>query len=384
MEKVKAGLIGTGFIGPLHVEALRRLGWIEVAAVAEVNQEVADAKARQLSIPKAYGDYKKMLADPEIKVIHVCTPNNQHYIMSKEALLAGKNVVCEKPLAMNSSQAEELIKIAKEKQLVNAVHFNIRFYPLIHQARMMVKNGDLGKILAVNGSYQQDWLFYDTDYNWRLEPQFSGDSRAIADIGSHWFDAIEFITGVKVSEVCADFATFHNIRKKPLKLLETYSGKLLTPKDYADVNINTEDYATVLLHFDNGAHGSLTVNQVAAGRKNRLYFEIYGDRSSIAFDSERPNEMWIGRRDGYNQTVMKDPSLLYPEAGAVVGYPGGHNEGFPDTSKQLFSKLYRYIAEDGIKKGLEPDFPTFEAGLRELKLCESIVESARKNSWKTL
>lgn len=208
---------------------------------------------------------------------------------------------------------------------MNAVHFNIRFYPLVHQARAMVEQGDLGKILAVNGSYQQDWLFYETDYNWRLEPQYSGDSRAVADVGSHWLDAVEYITACSVQEVCADFATFYPIRKKPLKPLETYSGKLLSAEDYGDVEINTEDYATVLLHFDNGAHGSLTVNQVAAGRKNRLYFEIYGDKAALAYDSERPNEMWVGRRDGNNQTIML-PTVVnrrpcpgaaeYPESGA--------------------------------------------------------------------
>lgn len=381
MQKIKVGVIGTGFIGPAHVEALRRLGFIDVAALSDINLEVARQKAKLLSIDKAYGDYKELLKDPDIQVVHICTPNSLHYSMSKEALLAGKHVVCEKPLAMNSTEAEELMKIAGERNLVNAVHFNIRFYPLMHQAKMMVEQGELGKILAVNGSYQQDWLFYETDYNWRLQPEFSGDSRAVADIGSHWLDLIEFITGIKVQQVCADFATFHPIRKKPLKPVETYSGKILTPEDYADININTEDYATVLLRFDNGAHGSMTVNQVAAGRKNRLYFEIYGSKKAMGWDSERPNELWIGRRDGNNETLMKDPSLLYQYARDIVSFPGGHNEGFPDTSKQMFGKLYKYIAEKGYEKGAAAEFPTFEAGYRELILCENIVKSSREDKW---
>lgn len=381
MQKIKVGVIGTGFIGPAHIEALRRLGFVEVAALSDINLEVAQQKAELLSIDKAYGDYRELLKDPEIQVVHICTPNSLHYSMSKEALLSGKHVVCEKPLAMNSSEAEELVRIAKEKNLVNAVHFNIRFYPLMHQAKMMVEQGELGKILAVNGSYLQDWLFYETDYNWRLQPEFSGDSRAVADIGSHWLDLIEFITGIKVKEVCADFATFHPVRKKPLKPVETYSGKILTAEDYADVSINTEDYATVLLRFDNGAHGSMTVNQVAAGRKNRLYFEIYGSKKAIGWDSERPNEIWVGRRDGNNETLMKDPSLMYQYARDIVSLPGGHNEGFPDTSKQMFGKLYKYIAEKGYEKGTLPEFATFEAGYRELVLCENIVESSRKDKW---
>jgi len=381
MRKVKAGVIGTGFIGPVHIEAMRRLGYVDVVALADVNQETARQKADALSVGAAYGDYKKLLAEPEIEVVHVCTPNHLHYPIAKEALLAGKHVVCEKPLAMDSAQAEELVAIAHQKGRVNAMHFNVRFYPLIHHIREMVTNGDLGRIFAANGSYQQDWLFLDTDYNWRLEPDFCGESRAVADIGSHWLDLIEFMAGIKVNRVCADFATFHPVRKKPLKPVETYSGKLLTPEDYQDVAIHTEDYATVLLRFDNGAHGSLTVNQVAAGRKNRVYFEIYGSKAAVGYNSETPNELWIGYRNKSNEVLMRDPSLLYSQARDIVAFPGGHNEGFPDTSKQFFGKLYRYIAEEGFQKGAVPDFPTFEAGLRELTLCEGIVQSARQEKW---
>jgi predicted dehydrogenase len=381
MGKIKVGIIGTGFIGPSHIEALRRLGYIDVAAVSDINIEVAKEKAKFLNIEKAYGDYKELLAEPEIKAVHICTPNHLHYSMSKEALMAGKHVICEKPLAMNSRQASELSALAKEKNLVNAVHFNIRYYPLIQQARLAVQNGELGKILAINGSYQQDWLFYITDYNWRLQPEYSGDSRAVADIGSHWMDLVEFITSVKVKSVCADFATFHPIRKKPLKPVETYSGKILKPEDFADIPIGTEDYATVLLRFDNGAHGSMTVNQVAAGRKNRLYFEIYGDKKAISWDSENPNEMWIGRRDGNNEILVKDPSLMYSEARLFAALPGGHSEGFPDTSRQMFNQLYTYILNKGYENGSKPEYPTFEDGAREITLCESILKSARSDAW---
>lgn len=381
MQKIKVGVIGTGFIGPAHIEALRRLGFVEVAALADIDLPVAQLKARMLGIDKAYGDYRELIRDPQIEVVHVCTPNNLHYTMSKEALEAGKHIVCEKPLSMNSKEAEELIKLAKEKNLVNAVHFNIRFYPLMHQARMMIEKGELGRILAVNGSYQQDWLFYQTDYSWRLQPEFSGESRAVADIGSHWLDLVEFITNERVSRVCADFAIFHPVRKKPLKPVETYSGKILNLEDYADIHIGTEDYATVLLRFAGGAHGSLTVNQVAAGRKNRLCFEIYGSKKAIGWDSERPNELWIGRRDGNNEVLMKDPSLLYGYAREITSFPGGHNEGFPDTSKQMFGKLYKYILNQGYLKGEAPEFPTFQAGLRELELCENIVKSSREERW---
>lgn len=382
MDKIQVGIIGTGFIGPAHVEALRRLGYIEVYALADLGEAAARSKADALHIPESFGDYRKMLDVPEIRAVHICAPNSFHFEMAKNALEAGKHVFCEKPLTMRSGEAKELISLAAEKKRANAVHFNVRFYPIIHQARAMIQSGELGEIFAVNGSYQQDWLFKETDYNWRLEPEFSGESRAIADIGSHWMDAVEFMTNIRISRVCADFATFYPARKKPLKPVETYTGKTLSPSDYQDVPINTEDYASVLLHFENGAHGSLTVNQVAAGRKNRIWFEIYGSKKAIAIDTERPNEMWIGNRDEANGLLLRDPSLFHPRAAGIISYPGGHNEGFPDTIKQLASKFYGYIKGEGYNDPeIKPDFPTFADGLRELELCEGIVSSARSENW---
>jgi predicted dehydrogenase len=380
----KAGVIGLGYIGPAHVEALRRMGNAEVVAGSDVDEATTNEKTKILGIPKAYSDYRDLLHDHEIDVVHICTPNHLHYIQAKEALLAGKHVLCEKPLAMDSAEARELVVLAEKTGLVCAVHFNLRFYPLIYQARSMVKSGELGRILAINGSYQQDWLFYETDYNWRLEPEYSGDSRAVADIGSHWFDAVEFVTGLKTEKVCADFATFHPIRKKPLKPLETFSGKLLTPEDYSDINIGTEDYASVLIRFAGGAHGSFTTNQVAAGRKNRLYFEIYGDKAALAFDSECPNELWIGYRNKNNEILLKDPSLVSPYARDIMISPGGHAEGYSETLKHFFTKMYNYITEKSGVEDVDAEFPTFKAGLRELEICEAIVKSARSDSWQSV
>lgn len=378
MKQIVTGIIGTGFIGPAHIEALRRLGKVNIKALADVDEATAAKKTAELSIPVYYGDYRQLLADRQIQAVHICTPNFLHYIMAKEALLAGKHVVCEKPLAVTSEEAKELVSIAKDKGLANAVGFNLRFYPLVHQIKMMVENGELGNIFAINGSYQQDWLFFETDYNWRLNPKLSGESRAVADIGSHWMDMVEFVTGCKIVRLCADFATFHKRRFKPLKEVETYAGKILSAEDYEPIEINTEDYATVLLRFNNGAHGSMTVNQVAAGRKNRIYLEIYGSKKSVAWSGERPNELWIGRRDGNNEIMLKDPSLVGENVREIISFPGGHNEGFPDTSKQLFKKFYSYL-EHGQKK--EPDFPTFTDGLRELILCEKICASAKEERW---
>ncbi|MCK4590181.1 MAG: Gfo/Idh/MocA family oxidoreductase, partial [Candidatus Latescibacteria bacterium] len=197
MRRVKAGVIGTGLIGPIHVEALRRLGFVDVIALAEVDKELAECKAEQMNIEKAYGDFRELLEDPEVEVVHNCTPNFLHFQITKAALEADKDVVSEKPLAMTSSESAELVNLANKKGLVNALDFNYRYYPLIQQARRMAEKGEIGEIYTVHGSYLQDWLYLDTDYNWRLEPDQSGQSRAIADIGSHWMDLIEFVTGLK-------------------------------------------------------------------------------------------------------------------------------------------------------------------------------------------
>jgi predicted dehydrogenase len=378
MNKIKVGVVGTGFIGPAHIEALRRLPNVEVAALCEVNIDLARQKAEQLGIERPYV-FEDLLRQEDISSIHICTPNFLHYSQAKAALEAGKHVICEKPLAKDLKEAEELVALAARTGLVNAVHFNLRYYPLARQMKTMREKGELGEVYSVIGSYLQDWLFYETDYNWRLEPDKSGDSRAIADIGSHLMDILEYITGLKTVAVMADFNTIHKTRKKPLKPVETYSGKMLQPEDYADVPINTEDHANVLLRFSNGNRGVITVSQVSAGRKNQMKLEIAGSKKTFAWNSEAPNEMWIGNRDGYNENLMRDPALVHAEARSVISFPGGHNEGFPDTSKQMFKEVYAAVAAG--KQPSTPAYPTFADGYRELLICERILESNRKQGW---
>jgi len=377
-QTIKAAIVGTGFIGPAHLEALRRIPNVEVVALVELNQALADEKAKQLGIPRAYV-FADMLNQSDIDVVHICTPNFLHYSQAKAVLEAKKHVICEKPLAISLEEAEDLVKIAKSSGLVNAVHFNLRYYPMVRQMKVMREKGELGEVYSIMGSYLQDWLFLQTDYNWRLEPDKSGDSRAIADIGSHLLDITEYVTGLKITQVMADFSTVHKTRLKPLKAIETYSGKMLTEADYQEVPINTEDHATVLLRFDNGSKGSITVSQVNAGRKNRLNIEIAGSVSAFEFNSERPNELWIGKREKANEQLMKDPSLVHREVSTLVSFPGGHNEGFPDTSKQLFKEVYAAITAG--KQPEHPSYPTFADGWRELLIGERIVESNKKQAW---
>jgi len=293
-----------------------------------------------------------------------------HYEMVKKAFAQGIHVVCEKPLATTVTEAKDLLKIANEKELVHAVHFNIRYYPMVRQMKMMREKGELGTIYSIIGSYLQDWLFYETDYNWRLESAQSGASRAVADIGSHLIDLLEYISGLRIVAVLADFNTIHPTRKKPLKPIETYSGKILQPEDYQDVPIDTEDYASILLRFDNGNKGVVTVSQVSAGRKNRLSLEISGSSKTFQWDSENPNSLWIGEREEPNRQLLRDPSLFHKEAATLVSFPGG---------KQLFKEVYQ-----AIRVGKQPDhpsYPTFEDGLRELIICDRIIESQREEKW---
>lgn len=377
-QTIGIGVAGTGFIGPAHVEGLRRIG-MQPLGLAELTAELAVQKAKELNIPNAYGSLEEMLTNPEINVVHLATPNYLHFPHAKAALLAGKHVICEKPLALNEQESGELVRIAAERNLVNAVNFNIRMYPMVQHARSMVQSGELGDLFILQGSYLQDWLLFPTDWNWRLDPSLGGSLRAVGDIGSHWLDLLTFITGLKIEEVFADFKTFYPIRKKPAKPLETFTGKLLQAEDYIDQPIHTEDYATILLHYENGVRGVLTVSQISSGRKNRLFFEINGAKSSLGWDSERPNELWIGHRTEPNQILLKDPSLLSPEARSTASYPGGHNEGFPDTFKQLYTKVYSYIFNGDYTK--TPDFPTFADGHYEMLLCEAIKRSAEEGKW---
>jgi len=375
----KIGVIGAGFIGPVHIEAIRRQGF-EVVALAESNQVLADKVTQSLNIPKAYGDWKELISDPEINVVHIASPNYLHYEQVKAALEAGKQVLCEKPLAMNSKQSSELVVLAKKKGLANAVNFNLRFYPLTQEARELIRAGRLGdKIFIAQGSYLQDWLLLDTDWNWRLEPELGGKLRAIADIGSHWIDLVTFIMGSRVSTVYSDFATFLPVRKKPVKKIDTFGGKLEVDAKYEEKVIRTEDYASVLLKFSNGAHGVMSVSQVSSGRKNRLFFEINGSQSSLMWDSEDPNLLMIGNRLVPNQTIIKDPSLMSEGVRWSASFPGGHAEGYPDTFKQLQKAFYGYISKGDYKA--IPDFPTFEDGHRAIVVNEAILKSAQGNHW---
>lgn len=380
---VTAAVVGAGFIGPAHAEALGRMG-VRVKGVLAVDKEKTEQAARQLGVSVAYPDYQAILSDPEVQVVHITTPNRLHFEQSKGALLAGKHVICEKPLAMDAKQTAELVELARSKpDLVAAVNYNIRFYPIALHARDLVRSGEIGQVYSVRGGYVQDWLLYDTDWNWRLLPEEGGNLRAIGDIGTHWMDLVGFVTGLKVESLLADLHTFVPQRKKPLQAVATFKGKEQAgPVEYELVNIPTEDWGAVIFHYAGGARGLMSVSQVTAGRKNQLSFEIAGSKGALAWDSERPNELWIGHRERPNEILLKDPSLLSDTARMFASYPGGHNEGFPDTFKQLYRAIYGYIAAGDFNAPRL--WPTFQDGHDEVVLCDAILESHQSRNWVTV
>ena len=381
MNNIGAAVVGAGFIGPVHVEALRRLG-ITVTGILGCDRAESESAMQTLGLPKAYRDLDEILADDAVDAVHLAVPNVLHYEFAKRALNAGKHVMCEKPLAMNSTESAELAELAASKDLAAAVCYNIRFYPLNLEARDMAARGDLGDVYAINGSYVQDWLFYDTDYNWRVLADQGGQLRAIADIGTHWMDLVLSITGLEVEAVMADLKTVHEVRNRPKGEVETFTGKTTQQIQTEPVEITTEDYGCVMFRFTGGARGSLYVSQVTAGRKNCLRWEISGSKCALAFNSESPNELWIGRRDGPNQSLLRDPALVADVPRGYINYPGGHNEGFPDAFKQCFRSFYDYIAAGNF--AAKPMYPTFDEGHREVILCEAILESHRHQKWVTL
>lgn len=382
MKVIKTAVIGSGFMGVAHIEALRRIGGVDLVAIASDDEPRARHLADQFDISVIYTDWKEAINNREVQVIHNCTPNHLHFEINKAAILAGKHIISEKPLTLTSGQAAELLKLLESHNVVNAINFNYRMYPLIQQARQMVVKGDVGDVYLVHGHYLQDWLYYDSDYNWRLETELSGDSRAVADIGSHWCDMAQFVTGLKIKRVFADLSTFHRFRQRPKQAVETFKGKELgVTQDFEKVEIKTEDAASVLLQFENGARGAFTVSQVSAGRKNRFEFEIDGSKKALAWNQEEPNQLWIGHREKSNEIIIKDPSLMDSGVRHFANYPGGHPEGYPDGFKNMFANVYNFIREGKNPRLDKPEFPTFADGHWENRIVEAVLESHRLQKW---
>ncbi len=373
-------ITGTGFMGPTHTEALRRLG-IPVVGILGSSPAKSQRAAQALGLAKAYRSFDEIVDDADVSAVHITTPNRLHFSTVQAALQAGKHVLCEKPLTMTAAESAQLLALEQRlgATVVAGVNYNIRFYPLNIEARARVQQGEIGDVLTIHGRYVQDWLLYPTDYNWRVLAAEGGQVRAIGDIGTHWLDLAQHLSGLEVEEVMADLQTVHTTRYRPLGEVETFQGPRDAPAASLPVAIDTEDAGSVLLRLRGGARGVLHVSQMAAGRKNSLRWEIAGSEGALAWDGEAPNELWLGRRSQPNGVLIKDPALMSSAARAYAGYPGGHAEGYPDSFKMLFKAFYDYVAA-GDYAAPKP-FPTFADGHREMLLCEAIFRSHNEQRW---
>ena len=376
------GLIGAGFVGPHHVDAVRRLGYVDVVAVAGSTEESGRRKAEALGVRKGYGSYQALLDDPDVQVVHVATPNYLHYAVTSAALAKGKHVVSDKPLAMTAAESKQLVDQATRAHVVAAVTFNYRGNPLVQQARVAIARGDIGTPRFIHGYYLQDWLIKDTDYSWRLDPEKGGASSALGDIGSHWCDLAQHVTGLRITQVLGDITTVIPRRKRPRGSREAFQAA--GDHDGVDiVDIKVDDLASVLVRFDNGAKGSFSVGQVCGGHKNDLVLEVCGSTASMAWRQEHQNELWVGHRDKANEILQKDPSLLDSEARPYARLPGGHQEAWADAFCNLMRDIYGVIVAGTAV--LPPAVATFEDGYRANCIVDSILESARKGGvWTTV
>ncbi len=375
MPTNKAAVIGTGYIGAAHIEALARIG-VQIKAVADTNIGNAEVIAGRYNIKGTYQDYREMLENEDINSVHICTPNNMHYEIAMAVVEKKLNVLCEKPLSLTAEQSAALCKEAKRNSVLGAVNFNYRYYPAVQHARGLIKTNGIGKINIVIGNYLQDWLLYDTDYNWRLDPKVGGKSRAIADIGSHWCDLAQHVSGLKITDVMADLLTVHKERKQAKGEMLTFK-KADADAEYTQIPMTTEDYGGVLVRFENGARGMFCASQVSAGQKCRIRLELYGSDSSLSWDHGDANSLWIGKRDGNCETVTKSPVDMNEQGAAMAHYPAGHPEGYPSVIKNMCLDFYNCITR-GKESGT---LPTFEDGYCQNRIVEAILESSRRSCW---
>ena len=370
MKKINTGIIGIGNIGWAHIEAIKRLGYSNITAVGVRNEGKAMEICENLGIPKYFTNYKEMLADPSIDVIHNCTPNNMHFQINRDVILSGKHILSEKPLTVNSTESQELVKLTQQVNVLNAVNFVYRHYAVVQHIKGMIEKGELGDIYSIHGSYLQDWLLYVTDYNWRIEASLGGPSRAIADIGSHWCDIAQFLVGQDISEVFADLATFIPVRKKIVSV---------DPPAYQPIHVDTEDYGSVLLKFRNGTRGNFTTSQVSAGRKLGLSFEIDGSKASVYWNQESAYTLWIGHRNSPNEVMISHPDLLNKNGKTYSYYQRLKCERWPDAQKNMIDSFYRTILYNE-----KPKYANFEEAHKIMKVIDSILKSNKSGTWQKI
>ena len=376
---IKIGVIGAGFIGPVHIEAVRRLGDVEVIAISASSQAHADAKAHALGVSRAYGDWRALVADKDVEVVHNTAPNYLHAEINRAVIAARKHLLCEKPLGVTPDETRAMLRGARAAKIVHGVCFNYRMYPMTQEMRVRIGAGALGNVRIVHGHYLQDWLMFETDYNWRVDPARGGSSQALGDIGSHWCDLAQFVSGLRITALCADTNAFITSRQRPKGEIETFAASAAGETEF--MRVSGEDYATVLLQFENGARGSFLISQLSGGHKNDLALEVNGTLASLGWQQEQPERLWVGQRDAANAVLLKQPNLLTERARKFAHYPGGHIEGYPDGFKNLVARFYAFIREGRDPQKDAPDFPTFEDGHRAALVVDAILRSAKERAW---
>ena len=383
MKKIGMGLIGPGFVAAHHIDAVRRLGDVEVVAIAGSSQESADRKAKEYKVDRAYGDFHALIADPDIQVIHNTTPNYLHLPVTMAAIQAGKHVISDKPLAMNPADGRTMRDAAVAAGIGHVVTFNYRGNPLVQQARGMVKRGEAGSVSFVHGHYLQDWLTDPNVYSWRSDPSKGGVSSALGDIGSHWCDLAEHMSGLKIVSVLADLTTVIPVRYSAGSSAQAFATDSSGEREA--VEVGAEDLASVLLRFENGAKGSFSVGQVLPGHKNDLQLEVNGRACSLKWKQEQQNELWMGHRNRPNELMAKDPSLVSPEVQRYTHLPGGHQESWADAFCNLMRDAYEWIADGASPSAKSGMLPTFEDGYRSTCIVEAMLKShAEGGVWKNI
>lgn len=377
MKKINVGIIGMGYIGERHIDAVKRIGDCVLCAVADTNLKLAYEKAQKYGIGKCYPSVNELIADKTIDAVHNCTPNHLHLEINRSIIESGKHLLSEKPLSRTYKEACELLSVAAKKpEIVTAVNFNYRMNPMVQEMRHRIACGDIGDVRIISGAYQQDWLMYDTDYSWRLEPEIAGDSCCMADIGSHWMDAVQHVTGSRITEVMADLVTFIPYRKKPIKQTETFTNA--SDGEYELRKINNEEYGSVLFKTDSGASGCFHVSELSAGHGCCFVIEINGSKASLRWNQEENDRLWMGFRDADNRYIIRNPNTMSPEIRKHTTLAMGHPEGWNDAFCGNIREFYNYILSDRSQK---PLFATLQDAAYIVRLTEAVLESSNKKVW---
>jgi predicted dehydrogenase len=374
MRQIHCGIIGFGFMGPQHAEAIRRLGFVHIGAICAADPQAARQKAALLGIPRVYEHYEEMLDDPTIEVVDIVTPTRLHRPIALAAIAHGKHVIVDKPLALSLDQAREMRDAALAAGVVNAVTFNYRYHPLVQQARFMARNGDVGPIHLAHGHYLQEWLLKESDFSWRLDPSESGPSAMVGDAGCHWFDLVEHVTGLRITSVLAELRTVIPIRQKPLRPRQAFAEA--GNEETEPYSVTVPDLGAMLLRLNNGGTASFLASPLCAGHKNDLQFTIHGSKLSLSWRQEDPNHLFIGRRGQPDLVLNRDPALLAPEARRYTSLPGGHSEGWPDAFRNTLSSVFEFIAGNGDPRSADTVlYPTFADGCRAAAISDALVRS---------